>query len=285
MLVTNGGVNKASNPDIRRMTRAYTESSYRRHAYYSFRPHTMDSTDHCARSELAYYSLFMQPPSIRDTDADAEPAVLVVVDERGEVFARLRSMGFAAGIWRTLRLPAALELPGATVVLFVVYEEPDWDTIRDCATRYPTVVLSAKARSEHHLIALRAGAFGYVDLAMAPEGLRRTLLGALRGEPAFPRETLGTWMREGRVPGRRGVRGARAERLTARQTEIVDLIAGGATDKEIAAALGIRTATAQKHVANLLRRLGVANRAAAVGMLFKEGEALPAVRRPDGRQR
>ena len=74
-------------------------------------------------------------------------------------------------------------------------------------------------------------------------------------------------------------------RLTARQTEIVDLIAGGATDKEIAAALGIRTATAQKHVANLLRRLGVANRAAAVGMLFKEGEALPAVRRPDGRQR
>jgi DNA-binding NarL/FixJ family response regulator len=145
-------------------------------------------------------------------------------------------------------------------------------------------VISARPQSEHSLIALRAGVFGYVDVAMPAEGLRRTLLGALRGEPAFAREAIGAWMREGRGPGRRGVRGSRTERLTARQAEIVNLIAGGATDKEIGAALGIRTATAQKHVANLLRRLGVANRAAAVGLLFKEGQVHPPVQRPDRRR-
>jgi DNA-binding NarL/FixJ family response regulator len=234
----------------------------------------------------ADYSIFVQQHAPTRGDEDrADRAALVVVDERGDVFARLRSMPFATGIWRTVQAPAGLELPESTLVLFVAYEQPDWDAIRECAHRYPTVVLSANARTEHHLIALRAGAFGYVDLAMAPDGLQRTLIGALRGEPAYPRESLGTWMREGRVAGRRGVRGSRVDRLTSRQAEIVNLIASGATDKEIGAELGIRTATAQKHVANLLRRLGVANRAAAVGLLFKEGEVLPPGRRPDVRRR
>ena len=230
--------------------------------------------------------MFVQPHApARQLETDPARPVLVVVDERGDVFLKVRSMELATAIWRTMRAPAGLELPEWTVVLFAAYDEPPWDTIRECAHRYPTIVMSANARHEHHLIALRAGAFGYVDLAMPQEGLRRTLLGALRGEPAFPREAVGAWMREGRTQGRRGVRGSRTERLTARQAEIVALIAGGATDKEIGAALGIRTATAQKHVANLLRRLGVANRAAAVGLLFKEGEALPLVRRPGKRQR
>jgi DNA-binding NarL/FixJ family response regulator len=54
--------------------------------------------------------------------------------------------------------------------------------------------------------------------------------------------------------------------LTPRQSQIVELIATGATDKEIAAQIGVRTATAQKHVARLLKRLGVRNRAAAVAV-------------------
>ena len=45
------------------------------------------------------------------------------------------------------------------------------------------------------------------------------------------------------------------------------LIARGAADKEIARSLGITTATAQKHVTNLLRRLNVPNRAAAVATM------------------
>ncbi len=241
---------------------------------------------HCTVMQFRDYSMFMQQQSeVRDPHGTPQHAALVVVDERGDVFAKLRSMDLATPIWRTTRAPAGLELPESTVVLYVVYDEPHWEAIRDCAQRYPTVVLSTSAHSDHYLIALRAGVFGYVDLGMPADGLRRTLLGTLRGEPAFPREAMGAWMREGRATGRRGLHGSRTERLTARQAEIVTLIAGGATDKEIGAALGIRTATAQKHVANVLRRLGVANRAAAVGLLFKEGRAFPEIQQSGRRRR
>lgn len=229
--------------------------------------------------------MFVRDPGFREPEGDPTRPILVVVDERGDVFMRLRSLGLPTAIWRTMKAPAGVELPESTVVLFVAYGEPPWDAIRDCARRYPTVIVSTNARGEHRPIAMRAGAFGYVDLSMPEASLRRTLQGTLNGEPAFPREALGAWMRESRTAGRAGVRGLRTERLTARQAEIVGLIAGGATDKEIALALGITTATAQKHVANLLRRLGVANRAAAVGLLLKEGEVLQQVRRPDRRPR
>lgn len=59
----------------------------------------------------------------------------------------------------------------------------------------------------------------------------------------------------------------RALALTPRQREVVMLIAQGAADKEIARTLGITTATAQKHVTNLLKRLNVPNRAAAAAVL------------------
>jgi DNA-binding NarL/FixJ family response regulator len=209
---------------------------------------------------------------------------LVVADERGDAFMRLRSLDLGTAIWRVMRAPGALDLPESTVVVYVAYDTPSWDVIRQCAVRYATIVLAVHAREEDRLTALRAGAFGYVDLAMPREGLRRTMLGALRGEPAFSRDVMGIWLREGRVGGRAVGRSPHAARLTARQREIVALIAAGSTDKEIGTALGIRTATAQKHVANLLRRLGVSNRAAAVGVLFKEGD-LPDFHRSGTRRR
>jgi DNA-binding NarL/FixJ family response regulator len=208
---------------------------------------------------------------------------LVVVDSGGRVFKALRDLQLSTAIWRTVHVPAERYLPSSVVVLYVVEDEPQWDEIAACARVWPTVVVAEKARAPDATNALRFGAFGYVDANMPPEGLRRTLLGALRGEPAYRREVIGTWLREGpnKAPP---TQAARTDRLTARQREIVGLIAGGATDKEIAAALGIRTATAQKHVANLLRRLGVRNRAAAVGLLLTDEQKLPTMMTRDRRR-
>jgi DNA-binding NarL/FixJ family response regulator len=80
---------------------------------------------------------------------------------------------------------------------------------------------------------------------------------------------LGAWFRREQLldyPRRESAR-----RLTARQRQIVELIASGSTDRAIGMRLGIRTATAQKHVANVLRRLGVRNRAAVVGLMVETG--------------
>jgi len=197
------------------------------------------------------------------------PTGLVILDERGELFNRIRRMDLGTAIWRTLRAPGANEILSQSIILVLaVYEEPDWSAIWEIARRFPTIVAAHPTSAQDALRALQAGAFGYIDRELEPVAMRRGLLGALRGESIYSREVVGAWLRDGQGAARSNAEGA--GRLTPRQRDIVSLIARGATDKEIGSALGIRTATAQKHVANLLRRLGVPNRAAAVGLLWKD---------------
>lgn len=119
---------------------------------------------------------------------------------------------------------------------------------------------------------LDAGAFGAIDPASADRmALRRSLLGALRGEPVYPREVLGVWLRRVRHQN-----DSLTWRLTARQREVIALVADGATDKDISEALHISLATAQKHVANVLKRLGASNRAAAVNVALMASLIQPA---------
>jgi DNA-binding NarL/FixJ family response regulator len=56
-----------------------------------------------------------------------------------------------------------------------------------------------------------------------------------------------------------------APALTARQQQVLELLAGGASNKRIAGQLGISEATAKLHVHRLLRALQARNRAQAVG--------------------
>jgi DNA-binding NarL/FixJ family response regulator len=55
-----------------------------------------------------------------------------------------------------------------------------------------------------------------------------------------------------------------AAQLTPREVEVLHLVAGGMTDREIGLALGISTRTVETHVAHVMQRLGVHDRAAAV---------------------
>jgi two-component system, NarL family, nitrate/nitrite response regulator NarL len=52
--------------------------------------------------------------------------------------------------------------------------------------------------------------------------------------------------------------------LTRREIEVLGLLRTGASDKEIARALGVSRSTASKHVENILKKMKVANRTAAV---------------------
>jgi DNA-binding NarL/FixJ family response regulator len=55
-----------------------------------------------------------------------------------------------------------------------------------------------------------------------------------------------------------------SNKLTRRETEVLQLIASGKTDKEIAQALGITERTVRYHLQNINGRLGTATRIAAV---------------------
>ncbi len=58
-------------------------------------------------------------------------------------------------------------------------------------------------------------------------------------------------------------------RVSRRQAQIIGLIAGGASDKEIADALGISVPTVRTHLQRLYRDRGLRNRAEAVALLVK----------------
>ncbi|HMA45432.1 MAG TPA: LuxR C-terminal-related transcriptional regulator [Gemmatimonadales bacterium] len=63
----------------------------------------------------------------------------------------------------------------------------------------------------------------------------------------------------------------RQRKLTGRQVEILRLVAQGLSNPEIAARLGLSDHTVKRHVANLLARLGLSSRAAAVAYAAKQG--------------
>lgn len=193
---------------------------------------------------------------------------VLVVDPVGAVFASLRDLGLTASLWRVLdarRLPA---FSGLDLVVLAVYDRIDWSVADALAQHAPTLAMATTFSTDEATSALGRGLIGYLDASLDSNALRRAVAGALKGEPAYGREITGAWLRSRRLAA---VHAEQNVDLTPRQRQIVTLIARGATDKEIAAALGIATATAQKHVTNILERLNVPNRAAAVAAVAGRG--------------
>jgi DNA-binding NarL/FixJ family response regulator len=187
---------------------------------------------------------------------------ILVWDESGKVFAALRRAAVAASLWRVSDKPNNGDLLQVDLAVAALYRSSDWKKIATVVRQTRTVIVSTTSDRHDAARALASGAFGYLDLGVSSRAMGRALVGALRGEPAYSRAVLSDRIRI--ELGTAASRGARTLELTPRQREVVALIATGASDKEIGTALGIATATAQKHVTHLLKRLDVPNRAAAV---------------------
>ena len=114
--------------------------------------------------------------------------------------------------------------------------------------------------------AIRAGASGYLNKELSPGGLLRSLRGVGNGEAPLSR-ALGALLIEV-VHGREAQERlrTRAELLSCREREVLDLVARGARNKEIAAALYISEFTVKRHVQNILEKLDVSSRRAAAGV-------------------
>jgi DNA-binding NarL/FixJ family response regulator len=195
------------------------------------------------------------------------PAV-AVIDTSGVVLSRLRDL-----LEPELRIvrAAPAQKPrlrnGCELVIVATPPALDWRNVAALASAgLRVLVLDADASARSEDLAIEAAAIGYLPLSIPPSALRRALHAAVRGESVFSRQALGRWLTNRKA----AQRGTVVSRLTARQQEILSLIAKGAADKEIAAHLGIAVATANKHVANTLKRLGVPNRAAAVAITDAE---------------
>ncbi len=194
----------------------------------------------------------------------AAPDGVLVLDPVGEVFDRVRELALPAPLWRVVDAHRIAKDLRAALAVYASYGAVDWPVVGRLDACGPTVLITTTYRRDDALEALRRDLVGCLDATLPREALARAMRGLLlRKEHAFPREVLGSFVWQQRLDRETGPNGSA---LTPRQNEIVALIARGATDKEIAGALGIATATAQKHVTNILERLQVPNRAAAVAV-------------------
>lgn len=116
--------------------------------------------------------------------------------------------------------------------------------------------------------AARIGFHGFVAREVTPEAFERAIAAVLNGEMAFPRTAMSAVIRLIRRAYMKLPKAEQDVELTPRQRQIVDLLAQGANDREIADALRISPSTVHKHVQNALKRTKTKTRshlAAAMG--------------------
>jgi non-specific serine/threonine protein kinase len=102
---------------------------------------------------------------------------------------------------------------------------------------------------------------------VSPAALERTVRAVLNGELAFPRSSQFSSITSQGAPLSRHGNSEAPTTLTPRQQQIVDLIAQGSTDREIADRLRISQSTAHKHVQNALRRSKTRTRSQLVAVV------------------
>lgn len=137
--------------------------------------------------------------------------------------------------------------------------------IFDRAPEIRVVMLTAASDDGVALRGLRSGACGFLNKDIDIASLPRTLRGTLIGEAAISRELtmeLIHCFRDTRIDGL-GMRPVRSN-LTDREWEVLDLLCARASTDEIADALVLSPETVRSHIKNLLRKLGVSSREAAV---------------------
>jgi DNA-binding NarL/FixJ family response regulator len=131
--------------------------------------------------------------------------------------------------------------------------------IREIKKRLPAMqvlVLTTYDSDADILPAIEAGATGYMLKDCTREELFHAVRAARAGEPVFAPAVAKRLIGKMRLPAE--------EKLSSRELEVLQLVAGGASNSEIAAHLHISQATVKSHLIHIFGKLGVSDRTAAV---------------------
>ena len=116
------------------------------------------------------------------------------------------------------------------------------------------------------LAAIRVGARGIIERSIHSASLARIVRRAAAGEVTIPRYLLGHVFDELARVERRVDANVALTPLSGREREVLALIGKGRRNREIAEILAISELTVKRHVHNMLEKLGVPTRAAAVSL-------------------
>ena len=173
-----------------------------------------------------------------------------VVGEAGnghEAVARARSLDVDV-VLMDLRMP---QMGGVEAI----------QALRQADESVRVLVLTTYDTDRDVLPAIEAGATGYLLKDSPREELLRGVRAAFRGEPVLSPSVAGRLMGNVRKPAAGG--------LSQRELDVLRLVAGGATNREVARKLFISEATVKTHLLHLYDKLGVRDRAAAVAEAYR----------------
>jgi DNA-binding NarL/FixJ family response regulator len=145
-------------------------------------------------------------------------------------------------------------------------------TTAELKARLPScrvVMLSVSDDARDLFEAIRSGAQGYVLKNLDPEDWTAYLRQVMSGEAPISRDIATRILSE--FAGANPAPAASLPALTAREEEILRLVAGGNSNREIAARLLIAEGTVKNHLRNILGKLHLKNRTELASFAFRQG--------------
>ncbi|HEV7885513.1 MAG TPA: response regulator transcription factor [Solirubrobacteraceae bacterium] len=145
------------------------------------------------------------------------------------------------------------------------------------------VMLTVSDDERDLLAAIRSGAVGYLLKDGDPDRLAFALRGAVSGEAALPRRLTARLLEHVRASdGRRGhgLRMPRGVQLTDREWEVLELMHGELSTRDVAIRLCVSPVTVRRHLSSAVAKLGVDDREAALALIHDLNVGSPAQSRP-----
>ena len=173
--------------------------------------------------------------------------------------ADIQIVGEAANGWQAVRL-AKEARPQVVVMDLAMPQLNGLEATRQILRELPetkVLVLSSYTQDDYVEQMVQAGVAGYLNKQTAAQDLLRAIREVDRGNayfsPAIARRLCDRSRSAGGSPeGKR-----RSRELTARETQVLKLIAEGAANKQMAAGLGISVKTIEKHRQHVMKKLGI----------------------------
>ncbi|HEY8482805.1 MAG TPA: response regulator transcription factor [Spirillospora sp.] len=170
--------------------------------------------------------------------------------------------------WRTMGEP----LPDVVLMDLKMPRMGGVEATAEIVRHYPPVkivVLTSFGEAERVHAALEAGATGYVLKDAEPEEVVAAIRAAVEGEVHLDSAVAGQLVKRMSAPN------VGLASLTAREREILILLAQGGSNRDIAEKLMISERTARTHVSNILTKLQLSSRTQAALLAIREGLISP----------